>query len=353
MKILIFLTCFLAGCANSSLNQNNIQNADLLQTHPDKPQAEKVSFDFNNAAKDKRVFIVGGKIGENNKLYDFCDTFQQLVCERPLNIYQGKKGYLVETKPYIQDQYDHGYHVVLENNERLILKISNVYANKDPLESSLHLIDAKKISAIDKEIDKPLLDGLSTKIINATTSGGLVMVKLSNSETMTIGELNEKIEFLRQHIHKKDRDIAFNKLNLIDLKYDAFEKRWWLKPKSYSIFQLYPYFGITSKAKSIRLVAFYEGYDWIFFNQISVISGDIRYSKYFKEYTVERDNANNKVWEWIDIKADQKERQLINSISANLGKIKFSGKYESTFDITSVQGDEFKNIIELYELSKI
>lgn len=311
-------------------------------------------FDFEAASKGKRVFVVGGDINEdkNGKLYNVCETFDQLICSRSLDKYEGKKGFLVEEKPFIKDEFYTGYHIIFENGEKAILKLSNIYKDNDPIESSLNLVDIEKFEHSKKFNGKVLLEGLSVRIINQSPKGGLIFLSLDNGEFIAQDKLQRRLRFLSEHVTVKNRNAAFSAMKYLYLEFDEFESRWWVKPKSYLDMPLYAYIGIDNTEKWMRMKARFEGYDWVFFNRIDIISNNKKYKKTFDDYEIERDNGSGKVWEWADAFVGNEEISILTSLSSHTGKIRFTGKYESIKNISLENTQEINSILSLYNLTK-
>ena len=310
--------------------------------------------EFDSLSKGKRIFLVGGPIGDKNQntIYDFCYSFDQLICSMKLDKLQGKKGFIVESEPFISDRYHHGYHVILETGQKLVLKISNVYKDKDPIEAALHLVYVSQVDEARSSIGKPLIDGLSVKITESNLNGGEMEFLLSNGEKLTKSQLDQRIKFLRDYINVNNRENAFTTFKDLKLEYDEFDKKWWIKPKSYPDMAIRPYFGTNQESKWVRLLLQYKGYGWIFFDKIVVIAKGSKYNYDFTKSDIKYDNGNGKVWEWADISAKNKELNIIKALSENIGKIRFTGKYEAIRDITHSQSNEFKSLMLLYEFTK-
>lgn len=329
--ISIIIIFFLAGCA-----------AQFKKLTPQ---------EFQEASKGKRIFLVGGPISDGNTIYDFCDSFDELICSKKLDKYQGLKGFIVEPDPVFSDKYYYGYNVVLETGEKLVLKLSNATKGRDPIDAALFLVDVEKVAEAQSLKGKYVLDGLAVTFENQSSSRGLLIYTLSNGEAITKDELDQRIHYLKDEVLEAKRNDAFDALSNLSLKFDDFEQIWWVKPKSHSEMSLYPYFGKDKESKWLRFTAKYKGSDWIFFEKISIISAEDRYDNTFKRFDVSRDNGGGKVWEWIDISATSKEISILETLSRNPGKIRFSGKYVYTNDISPEYSLEINSLMKLFELT--
>lgn len=351
MRFRLFIfTSILAGC-NATNGSGFVSEYQTVNYETKKTEK---NFDFEVASLGKKKFIIGGPIGKdgNNKLYNFCDRFEQLICSRQLDKYTGKRGFIVESEPFTSDRFYFGYHVILEDGEELVLKLSNVYKDKDPIEAALHLIDAERLEKAESMIGESLTEGLSVTVTGQSSYGGLIYLLLSNGEKLTQNELNNRIQFINENIPIAERNSVFLELKNIKLKYDDFEELWWVKPKSFSDMPVYSYFGKQGSNKWMRIVASYEGYDWIFFDRISILSNSQRYDKSFNHYDVERDNGSGKVWEWVDISTTEKEMFILDTLRSHQGKIRFSGKYDSTKEISKAHSLELNSIFTVYKAIK-
>lgn len=317
------------------------------------PQKHKMSPElFAQISEGKRVFMVGGAISSGNELYGLCDNFYQSICSKSLNDYSGVKGFMYSSKPSFEDNYYIGYIVAMETDEKLVLKLSKIYKDKDPIESSLFLLDYENYKTTSDSLGRPLMDGLSVKMNNAQLYGGSIKVNLSNGETLSKKELDERLLYLQSYIGVKDRDAAFALFQHLNIRFDDFEKQWWIKPKSNQEMNVYPYFGSKISSKWLRFKAMYTGYDWIFFESIKIISNSNTYERKYAYSDITKDNAGGKVWEYVDISMGKLEREIVDALSKGGGKVRFSGKYSSTKEISVSQSREIKAVLELYKVTK-
>ncbi len=317
------------------------------------PQKNKMSPElFAQLSEGKRVFMIGGAISSGDELYGLCDSFYQSICSKRLDDYSGIKGFMYSSKPSFEDNYYVGYIVAMETDEKLVLKLSKVYKDKDPIESSLFLLDYEKYKMTSASLGSPLMDGLSVKMNSTQLYGGSIKVNLSNGETLSKNELDERLQYLQSYVGVKDRDAAFAQFQYLNMRFDDFEKQWWIKPKSNQELNVYPYFGSKISSKWLRFKAMYTGYDWIFFESIKIISNSNTYERKYSYSDITKNNAGGKVWEYVDISMGELESKIIDDLSNGGGKVRFSGKYSSTKEISISQAREIKAVLELYKVTK-
>ena len=304
-----------------------------------------IEFNFEESSKGKPLFIIEERTDSRyDTLFHVCESFDKMVCSRKLSDYSGKIGYLESTEPFTSDRFNSGYKLVFQNGERLILKARK---GKDPIESTLYFANYSDLLESKKLQSKPLLDNLDVTISSTHIKYGTVKYLLSNGEEIGKVELDNRISFIEKNIKLAHRSEAFTHLKNLNIRYDDFEDTWWVQCNGNLNMALRPYIGIKGKNNWLRYVAMYEGGSWVFFDTFTIKSGDTKLTKKVKSYEVTRDNGSGKVWEIYDAPVDKGIKNILKSLSKNSGKIRFSGKYTSTSDITSDDKAKIESLISL------
>jgi hypothetical protein len=131
------------------------------------------------------------------------------------------------------------------------------------------------------------------------------------------------------------------------LERDKMEKVSFYTPQSHNVLgdRLYTYISIPDDRPALlRVVPFYYGDEWIFYDQIKVMADDnIVYEKQFNYDEVRRDNSSGHVWETADYFALEDDIAALRKIAAAAKvTIRFSGReHRQDYDLTK---QEIRNI---------
>lgn len=112
------------------------------------------------------------------------------------------------------------------------------------------------------------------------------------------------------------------------------------------------YIGVTESSASLRMKYNYTGSEWIFWEKLTfLIDGKNEYRTY-RYSEVNRDNAGRKVWEYIDVVANEADMKLLASIASSSETIiRFEGDGGKRYDLTVPQIDKnaIKDVLAAYE----
>ena len=114
------------------------------------------------------------------------------------------------------------------------------------------------------------------------------------------------------------------------------------------------YIGQKGKQIWLRLKMSYEGKDWIFFNN-AYLSYDGKTKEIpFNEFSNKKsDNAGGYVWEWIDVAVDEPLLSYLNEmVEGKSLKMRLSGKYTNTRNITKSEKKAMEDILLAYDVLK-
>ena len=113
------------------------------------------------------------------------------------------------------------------------------------------------------------------------------------------------------------------------------------------------YIGQNNSKIWLRLKMSYEGDDWIFFdNAYLSFDGETKEIFFNKYRDKETDNGyGGRVWEWIDVSVnDELLVFLKNMVKGNTLKIRLSGKYTDTRNITGNEKKALEDILLAYDV---
>lgn len=325
----------------------------IHQTALQKSEGKKNIFNFDVMSKGKRKFQID-KSEKYGKIFGICDDYEGIICStagESANKIDGAIGYLDSATPVHKTTYNRFYRLVLENGDIYYLELSRVYDDKDILGSALSLIDLDLKNKYQNKVGQPIKDGSSIIVNSVSVDGRLIYLDLSTGEKVHVDDLENRIGLLDKIISSDKFDQAFPVSKDIYAPYDDFEQRWWLIPRLRHKMPAYFYAGVKKDgSKWLRTIFRYHGSNWIFFDKVSVISGDARYDRSFNSLETDRDNDESGVYESVDIAVTEKEAALFESISKHGAKVRLSGKYQDTSELTEEQRVMLNNLYELYKL---
>ena len=98
----------------------------------------------------------------------------------------------------------------------------------------------------------------------------------------------------------------------------------------------------------------YTGEDWIFFESAYLSYDGMTRNIFFNEYKEkESDHSGGNVWEWIDVEINESLleylREMVNGKSV---KMRLSGKYTKTRNLSSSEIKGIKDVILAYDVLK-
>ena len=112
------------------------------------------------------------------------------------------------------------------------------------------------------------------------------------------------------------------------------------------------YMGQSGRSVWLRLKMSYTGDDWIFFdNAYLSYDGNTR-EIYFDRYQNKKsDNSGGYVWEWIDVPVSESDLEFLKRmVNGKSVKMRLSGKYSKTRNLSSKEIKAIKEMIMAYEV---
>ncbi|MBQ2376665.1 MAG: hypothetical protein II298_08365 [Bacteroidales bacterium] len=157
---------------------------------------------------------------------------------------------------------------------------------------------------------------------------------------------------------KAKRDSIISKLeNSFTKKYDEFEERYWIKPKTAPKYTdmngCYCYFQIQHTiASNFRFVFQYFAADWLFIDRM-IFNIDGENTTIIPDMNT--DHANGNIWEWCDVSVDKysstNESFILKLANAKSVKVKLIGS-NSYYKIKTLSEQQIKSIKETYNYYK-
>lgn len=167
---------------------------------------------------------------------------------------------------------------------------------------------------------------------------------------------NKKIEEEKQ----KEQELEIKKASLkkLNRKHDDVSGITWYKQKYFTHYTNTNRTSITLGHRKgskpwINLMMSYTGDDWIFFKNAYLSYDGNTKEIYFDDYRDKETDNDSGVWEWIEVQLDDDDINWLKSFaSSNNAKMRLSGKYTKTRNLTPQERQGILDVISGYELLK-
>lgn len=164
----------------------------------------------------------------------------------------------------------------------------------------------------------------------------------------------KKREIAEKEAAKKKRMQAVNKLKK---KYDDVSAiTWYYNPyfTHYNNTNLTSaYIGQSDGSIWLRLKMSYNGDDWIFFEDAYLSYDGSTKEIYFDKYKDKETDNDTEVWEWIDVSVDNDLYAFLKEmVKGKSVKMRLSGKYSKTRNLTSKEINGLKDVLLAYDVLK-
>jgi len=169
--------------------------------------------------------------------------------------------------------------------------------------------------------------------------------------------LKTSIEKYERDSIEKEKDLRMSCIKALDKNYDDVDGITW-----YSNSKFYHYekanstsLCIGKKNENIWLILkmSYTGDDWIFFKNAYLSYDGITKEIYFDEYKDKNTENDTGVWEWITIGVDDSLLEYLNKFqNGKVLKMRLSGKYTFTKDLSKKEVEGIKQILLAYDILK-
>ncbi len=113
------------------------------------------------------------------------------------------------------------------------------------------------------------------------------------------------------------------------------------------------YMGKNENSVWLRLMMSYEGEDWIFFDSAYLSYDGNTYYVPFDKYREKETENDTRVWEWIDVNVDDEMLSFLKKmVNGKSVKMRLSGKYSHTRNLTSSEIKGIKDVLIAYDVLK-
>lgn len=184
-------------------------------------------------------------------------------------------------------------------------------------------------------------------------------VELQKIKEQSIIKLQEENERLEKEKLKEEKKMEVKKeifsiLNNLSQNYDDFQDITWVSNKKTEN-NISVYGGFEGKAyikpMFYRLVVSYTGKDWIFFDNMIVITDSGKYTIVFPKLEQKTDVGYGYVFETYDVLLDDVNKGIVRAmVNSDKVKIRLKGR-ESVYDFTLTKNDKagLKDMIDLMD----
>ena len=183
---------------------------------------------------------------------------------------------------------------------------------------------------------------------------------------------NELVELLENKIseriakaekEKKDSIAKIEKEKMLSVskmkkEYDDVTGITWYKPRSFVHYNnsnlVSLYIGKSESTTWMNLLMSYSGDDWIFFEAAYLsYDGNTHVISFDKYSDKKSDNSGGGVWEWINVSVEDDDLKFLKEmVKGKSLKMRLSGKYTNTRNLSWKEINEMKNALLAYEVLK-
>lgn len=166
-----------------------------------------------------------------------------------------------------------------------------------------------------------------------------------------ISSIKEIISLEKEIVYSKSlSDLSKDDLRNFRINEDKFRDISFIHHKREGNF--YPYLSIKNQSLNIRLVAFYSGKEWVFFDNVIIVAGDKKYNIPFTD-TKKDVGSGGYVYEKGDIWVSPELLQNLRDISMNdTIEIRYDGKRKYDAKLSKQEIITLRDVILLYDKLK-
>lgn len=170
--------------------------------------------------------------------------------------------------------------------------------------------------------------------------------------------IKQKEEADRQREIELENQKRLQAVNKLRKKYDDIKDITWYRNPYFThnvnTNRISIYMGETSSSVWLRLQMSYQGSDWIFFKNAYLSYEGNTKEIFFDEYeNKETEVGGGGVWEWIDVIVDDSDLTYLELFAkSNDAKMRLTGKYTKTRNLTKAEKDGILDVLLAYDVLK-
>lgn len=176
--------------------------------------------------------------------------------------------------------------------------------------------------------------------------------KVTNANVLTDAEKaletlkKEKVKTLLGKLRAKPDEITGNTF-YYPMAWPFYTEYWAADVRSFVL----PYIGTQGDKIWFRLIFHYTGDDWVFFDNVTIVTDNNRYYETFNYFDVDREYDSGEVWETADILISDSDVEMLRDM-ANSSKVlvRFSGdSHRHDIEISAKDKQAIKEILDVYD----
>lgn len=247
------------------------------------------------------------------------------------------------------------------NNSEMERKIQNLTSEVELLKDSLDNV----MSELEGYRNDPVK--LCSNVDDLYKSGNIIDLKIikdklekyhpESEQYQRVTDLISKFEAEQLKKAEAEKEARMKAVSKLRKKYDDINHITWYKNPYFNHYTNTNYTSIyIGQSKSsvwLRLMMSYEGDDWIFFDSAYLSYDGNTYEVPFNKYNDKQTDNDTRVWEWIDVTVtDDMLAFLTKMVNGKSVKMRLSGKYTHTRNLTSTEIKAIKDVLLAYDVLK-
>lgn len=245
------------------------------------------------------------------------------------------------------------------NNSEMERKIQNLTSEVELLKDSLNNV----MSELEGYRNDPVK--LCSNVDDLYKSGNITDLKIikdklekyhpESEQYQRVTDLISKFEAEQLKKAEAEKEARMKAVSKLRKNYDDINHITWYKNPYFNHYANTNYTSIyIGQSKSsvwLRLIMSYEGSDWIFFESAYLSYDGNTYIIPFDKYEDKKTENDSRVWEWIDITvSDDLLAFLAKMVNGKSVKMRLSGKYTHTRNLTSTEIKAIKDVLLAYDV---
>lgn len=176
-------------------------------------------------------------------------------------------------------------------------------------------------------------------------------------ELKQVNEFCEKIKAKRKAAKEAEEKERMKAVNKLKKKYDDVSGTTWYQNPYFTHYTnsnlTSLYIGKDESSVWLRLKMSYYGDSWIFFDSAYLSYDGNTREIIFNEYRDKKTENDTEVWEWIDVSVDSGLLSFLREmVKGKSLKMRLSGKYTKTRNLSSKEIQAMKDILLAYDVLK-
>ncbi|MBQ9348631.1 MAG: hypothetical protein IJT94_15060 [Oscillibacter sp.] len=115
-----------------------------------------------------------------------------------------------------------------------------------------------------------------------------------------------------------------------------------------------PYLEQRGDQVWLRIKYWYTDDDWLFWSSLTIVADEERFERSFSYFNVTRDNEDGMIWEYVDVRAGDRDIAMLDAIADSEETIvRFNGQqYYDDFTVPGADKKAIRDVLAAYEYLK-